>query len=198
MLDEGESDLAMDTATPTARPGQLDAELVLTARDAHAVEKVQIRAGADGSVTKIAVYHGDAERVPEPVRKLVVAEYPDASATFYESEMYEDGSRVYEVEVRPRKGARCELAASAEGTELYRECEINPSKLPAPVSETIKKLFPKAKIDEAEHKTRVDGTESYAVEVTVNGALHYLYISPEGNLDRHLLRVPAVLEVPVN
>lgn len=196
--ESGRASATTSTAAASTGPGVLDAEIVATARDAHAVEKVKIRARVDGAVTKLAVYHEDANRIPEPVRKLAAAEFPGATVASYETEMYEDGSRVYEVELRPKKGEPCEVAATAEGTELYRECEIPTSKLPKPVAAAIHEQFPKGKIEEAEHKKRADGTELYSVELTENGTMHYVYVSADGAVQKHLLRVPAVLEVRVD
>ncbi len=178
--------------------GRLDAEIVATARDAHGVEKAKIRTNPDGTVTKLAVYHTDASQIPEPVKKLVATKYPGATVAFYESEIHADGQRVYEVEVRPKNGPSCEVAATANGSELYTECEVQPSDLPVAVAHSLASLRPKARIREAERKTEMDGTQSYSLVVTDNDGQHYIYFAPDGTIQKHLLRVPAVLEVLVD
>ena len=193
-----EEEDTMDTADAASvgSPGQLDAEIVDTVRKARGVEKVDIRTDATGKVTKLAVYHTDADRIPAAVRDLAKSRYPGAVVTSYETELYENGERVYEVEVRPKKGKPCELAATASGEELYTECQIAPSDLPAAITDALEKLLPGAKIEEAERKTGKQ--ESYSIEATAGGAEHYLYFLPDGTLDRHFLRVPATVQVPVD
>jgi hypothetical protein len=192
--------VAVDTVAPGPSGGTamvLDREIVQTARSAPVVHKMQIRTDADGAIVKQAIYHGDADRVPEAVRAAVTAKYPKAQVLHYETEWYADGGRVYEVEVKMAGGEACELAADAEGNERYVECRISAKKLPPTVAEAVKAAVPGAKILEAERKTQPAGDE-YSVEVEAGGRQLYLYLASDGTILRKYLRIPAVVEVPID
>jgi hypothetical protein len=67
-------------------PGHLDARLARGAAEYLGVRKIKLRLQKSGSVDKFAVYHGDAAAVPDPVKALAAARFPDASVSHYEHE----------------------------------------------------------------------------------------------------------------
>jgi hypothetical protein len=85
-------------------PGHLDARLARGAAEYLGVRKIKLRLQKSGSVDKFAVYHGDAAAVPDPVKALAAARFPDASVSHYEHERYADLGEVHEVEVRLKDG----------------------------------------------------------------------------------------------
>jgi hypothetical protein len=57
-------------------------------------------------------------------------------------------------------------------------------------------LLPEGELIEAEHK-QGEGIELFSLEIRAGELVHELIFSRAGELDRHLLRVPATIEVPV-
>jgi hypothetical protein len=183
------------TSTPAAGGGAaLDAELVKTA-SAGAI-KMKIRTDASGALVKQSVYHRDQAAIPKPVHDLAAQKFPGGKTEQVESELYREHGRVYEVEVTTADGKKCEVAASAEGVELYTECVVEPASLPAPVTAAIAKLYPDAKVLEAETK-KGPKVDEITVEVQVGDGEHYVRIEPDGTVIERLVRVPAVVEIPV-
>lgn len=184
------------TATPTAgSAGSLDAELVKTAA-AGPAKKMKIRTDASGALVKQSVYHMDQAAIPKPVHDLTAQKFPGSKVEQVESELYREHGRVYEVEVTTADGKKCEVAASAEGAELYVECQVDPATLPAPVAATIAKLYPDAKVLEAETKVGPKMDE-ITVELQVGEGEHYLRMKPDGSVIERLVRIPAIVEIPL-
>lgn len=186
------ADLAVDAPTS----GAIHSTLVEAARTAGP-QKFKLRVDEQGALTKQALYHADSGPVPQAVRDLATQKFPDAKPVHYETEVYADLGLVYEVEVDTADGRRCEVAATPEGTEIYEECQLEPSALPQPVTATVSSTFPSGEIVEAESKTGPD-IEEFTVEVKSGDAEYYLRISPSGELMQKFLRIPAIVEVPVD
>lgn len=185
------------TATPTTNGGaSIDAELAKLAGH-DTVEKFKLRVDEAGVADKQSLYHGDAAAIPEPVQALARERYKGAKIERYESELYREHGRIFEVELTTAEGQRCEIAASAEGTELYTECRLTPETTPAPIRDAITKLYPEGKIVEVETK-RGPKVDEVTVEVELaGGRQHYVRLGPDGKLLARYVRVPAVLEIPL-
>lgn len=173
----------------------LDAEIVQTAITADNVHKMKIRVDANGGLVKQSVYHDEASALPAAVLELAKARFPGAPIRHYESELYADRGRVYEVAVDDG-GKHCEVAVTAEGVEVYVECEVDPATLTAEVMAAIEKLAPGGKLLEAESK-KGPGIDELTVEVEHGGRELYLRLRPDGTLIQTLRRVPAIIEVPL-
>ncbi len=186
------------TPTPTASGGAtVDAEMVKIASKPGAATKFKIRVDASGALAKQSLYHGDAESIPASVRTLAEKRWAGGKISSYETELYTEHGRVHEVEVTTADGGKCELAVKTDGTELYEECEIASDKIPQPVTAKVGELFPGGKILEAETK-KGPTMDELTVEVEMNGQEYYLRVKPDGTVLAKLLRIPAVLEVPVD
>lgn len=182
-------------AAPGAATAALDAEIVETATNATTVHKLKIRVAADGSIVKQSVYPDKADALPPAVLELAKTRFPNGTIRHYETELYADRGRVYEVEVDDA-GKHCEVAATPAGAEVYVECEVDPGTLSAAVVATIEKVAPGGKILEAESKQGPD-LDELTVEVEVGGRELYLRVRPDGSLIQVLRRVPAVIELPL-
>lgn len=97
-------------------------------------------------VYKIAV------QLPAPVTAAFKKAYPRATIRGTAKET-ENGKTVYEVESVENGKAR-DFMYAADGAVLEIEEELNPADLPAPVTASLKKLYPKATIAVAEKQTR--------------------------------------------
>lgn len=178
------------SATAAIKP-----RFVKAAATLQGVSKVKVRTTATGAVTKLAVYHDDAAQTPEVIKKMTADRFPGSKVRYYELEWYDDRGWVHEVEVKTADGKSCELSASEDGALHYIECEIAPANLPKPVAAAIQKLLPKGEIVAVETK-KGPAVDVVSVEVKVDGKEHYVHFSPSGELQKHLLKIPAVLEVP--
>lgn len=169
---------------------------IVDAARGSTVERVKVRVDEAGAIVKQSVYHGDRSAIPEPVLALVDKTFPGGQPKRYETEHYADLGQVYEVEVDTADGKMCEVAAGAAGDLVYTECRIDPTELPAPVSARVSATFPDGKILEAEQKSgpKVD---EFTIEVEVGGRQFYLRVAPDGTLLAKLVRVPAILELPI-
>jgi uncharacterized membrane protein YkoI len=185
-----------DTAPPQKTATVIDREIVETAMAAGKVDKMKIRVDAEGTIVKQSLYHDDSARIPEAVRTLAETKFPGAKVIQYETELYSDIGRVYEVEVKTKDGKQCEVAADSDGKEQYTECRIANKELPAEVASAVKSAAPGGKIIEAERKTRPDG-EEYTVEVKTSSGELYLRFKPDGSPLAKLRRIPAIVEVPL-
>jgi hypothetical protein len=181
-------------ATSGAATSALDGELVKTA--SHGAIKMKIRTDGAGAVVKQSVYHHDEQAIPKPVHELAAQRFPGAKTEHVESELYAEHGRVYEIELTTADGKQCEVAASAEGTELYTECRVDPATLPAPVADAVAKLYPGAKVLEAETK-KGPKLDEISVEVQAGDAEHYVRLAPDGRVLERLVRVPAIVEIPI-
>ena len=167
------------------------------AATAQGVTKVKIEAENDGALRYVSVYHGDAAAIPEPVRKLLDAQFPGGKILGYESESVAGQGHLFEVEVETQDKQTCEYSAKADGTLHSTECHIDPRALPEPVRTAVEKAHPGVTIKEAEKKTFVGAGEQYEVELDVDGKEHEYYFKPDGTAIRHEISIPAVLEVTV-
>ncbi|MFV8754478.1 PepSY domain-containing protein [Nannocystaceae bacterium ST9] len=190
------------TATPcdtskehAAAAAALDAEIVTTAIQADRVLKMKVRVDAQGNIVKQSVYHDKADALPKPVLEAAEARFPGATVLHYETELYADRGRVYEVEVDDA-GKHCELAATPEGAEVYVECEVDPTSLSAEIRAAIEKTAPGGTILEAETK-RGPEIDEVTVEVQQAEGELYLRMRPDGSILQVLRRVPGFIEVPL-
>lgn len=184
-------------ATPADGAASIDAELTKLA-GGDTVEKFKLRVDDAGVAAKQSLYHGDATAIPEAVQKLARERYKDAKIERYESELYREHGRIFEVELTTADGQRCEIAASAEGVELYTECRLTLETVPPAIRDAITKLYPQGKIVEVETK-RGPKIDELTVEVELAGGhQHYVQLRPDGTLIARFARVPAVLEVPLH
>lgn len=186
-----------DTApTINAAPAAvLDGEIVHTAISAADVQKVKIRVDADGGIVKQSLYHGEASALPTKVLELAKTRFPGSTVRHYETELYADRGRVYEVEVDDG-GKLCEVAATPEGALVYVECELDPTTLSAELKAAVEREAPGGKVLEAETKQGSD-IDEVTVEVEVDGRELYLRLEPDGTLVQKLRRIPAIVEVPI-
>lgn len=186
------------TSTPTAGTGgTVDPEMVAIAAKPGVATKFKIRVDAQGALAKQSLYHGDANAIPASVRTLAEKRWAGGKIVSFETELYAEHGRVHEVQVTTAEGGKCELAVKSDGTELYEECVITTDKIPQPVAAKVAELFPDGKILEAETKKGA-AMDELTIEVEVNGHQYYLRVKPDGTVIAKLLRLPAVLEVPVD
>ncbi|MEM9461282.1 MAG: hypothetical protein AAGF11_44370 [Myxococcota bacterium] len=194
----GAAAMATDASTSTsgtASAASIDGTLVELAATANKVEKIKLRTTADGTLVKQALYHDKADAIPEPVHALASKEFPKGTIIHYETELYADLGRVYEIELDDG-GKACEVAATEDGSKVYTECQIDPTTLSAAVKATIDKVAPGGKILEAETK-KGPSVDETTVEVQVGDRELYLRIGPDGALIQALRRIPAIVEVPL-
>lgn len=183
-------------AAPAAAPAAaLDGEIVRTATTAADVQKLKIRVDADGNIVKQSLYHGQADALPAKVHELAKTRFPGGKVLHFETEIYADRGRVYEVEVDDA-GKPCEVAATPEGVEIYVECEVDPASLAAELKASIEKLAPGSKVLEAETKKGPD-IDEVTVEVEADGRELYVRLKPDGTIIQTLRRIPAIVEVPL-
>jgi hypothetical protein len=176
--------------------GRLQAETAALAATLQGVDKMELELGTGGVIEAIAIYHHDAESIPAVVRQLAEQRFPGAQVRSYETEVYRDGGRVFEVEVTTSDGKTCEVSATPDGTLRYIECALPASELPPAVMATVTRTVPSGEIHEAERKTDAAGVERYSVEVRAGTVEHYLRIASDGSLTSHGLVRPATIEVP--
>lgn len=185
-----------DGATTAPAPSAaLDSEIVRTAITASQVDKLKVRVDADGGIVKQSIYHHQADALPAKVLEAAKTRFPNATIRYYETELYADRGRVYEVEVDDA-GKLCELASTPEGAEVYIECEVDPTSLAAELKATVEKQAPGGKIIEAETKKGPD-VDEVTVEVEHDGRELYVRMRPDGTLIQTLRRIPAIIEVPL-
>jgi uncharacterized membrane protein YkoI len=159
------------------------------------VSRAKLRTDAKGAVTKLSLYHNDAAKVPDNIKKMAEKKFEGATVRFYELERYADIGWVQEVEVKTADGKNCELSVREDGTENYVECEIPVAELAKPIADAVAKKLPDGKIVEVETK-KGPKIDQVHVEVEVGKMVHKLHFSPDGKLLLHLLKIPAELEVP--
>lgn len=147
-----------------------------------------------GEVSKIVLVHGDEARVPEAVRALAEKEFPEATVTAYEFELYADGTKVHEVEIKDAEGVPCEVSATEDGTMRYTECEVTLESLPEEKQAKIKELTAGGTIDEIEQKE--GDAESYTgVTFSKDGHEHYLRLEQDGTVSDRALRLPSTIKL---
>lgn len=166
------------------------------AASARGVEKIKLEAEADGAIRYFSVHHQDADAIPGPVRAHLDA-YPGAKIRSYESEVVAGAGRLFEVEFVKDDQQECEFSARADGSLLYTECHIDRAALPEPVRAAFDRAYPGVAIKEIEKASLADGADEYELEFELDGRLHELYYKPDGTVLRHMLVIPAVIEVPV-
>jgi uncharacterized membrane protein YkoI len=106
-----------------------------------------------------------AVQLPAPVTAAFKKAYPKATIRGTAKET-ENGKTVYEVESVENGKAR-DFMYAADGTVLEIEEEMNPADLPAPVTASLKRLYPKATIAVAERLSK--GT-AVQFELQIKGA----------------------------
>ena len=181
---------------PSSAALAVDGELVRLAGGGQAI-KFKVRVDERGASMKQSLYHGDGSGFPAPVLALANERFAGAKIERYESELYADLGRIYEVELTTTDGRRCEVAASAEGKEHYTECRLTPETMPPAIRDAIAKLYPDGKVLEVETK-KGPTVDEVTVEVQLAaGGEHYVRLAPDGQLIARYARVPAGLEVPL-
>ncbi|MFO0755476.1 MAG: hypothetical protein U0359_03240 [Byssovorax sp.] len=198
---------ATPTQTPTATPapaplpdlglklGKLDSKLAAQALSAKGAEKFKIAVSPSGEILKLSLYHNDASLIPEPVMATLKKKLPGATIKSFESEIYSDKGRVFEIEVTTKDKKDCEIGAMADGKYLYTECDMKADKLPKAVKDAVAKAVPGGEIVEAEKK---DGdTNDFSVESKANGVMHYLHIDTKGKVTWHAQRVAGLIDIQV-
>lgn len=175
----------------------LDAKIRETAMSAPNVERMKVRVDDAGKIVKQSVYHGDAGTTPAPVRELAEKTFPGGRPLFYETEVYADVGLVYEVEVETTDGKQCEVSGQPDGTLVYTECRLDARELPEPVTARIDATLAGGKVIEAEVK-KGPNVDEFTIEVEFQGREYYLRIRPDGTLIAKLLRVPAIIELPLD
>ncbi len=119
-----------------------------------------------------------AAQLPAPVTAAFKKTYPNATIRGTSTET-ENGKTVYEVESVENGKAR-DLIYTADGHVTEIEEEMSPSDLPAPVTASLKKLYPTATIAVAEKVT--EGT-TVQYQLTIKGAAKKsVSFMPDGKL----------------
>lgn len=183
------------TKADTGGAAALD-QAVADAAKGSTVERMKVRIDDAGAIVKQSVYHADKSAIPQPVLDLADKTFPGSRQRRYETEHYAEFGQVFEVEVDTADDKVCEVAARPDGELVYTECRLDPRELPEPVSARVSATLPDAKILEAERKSGPE-TDEFTVEVEVGTQQFYLRIKPDGTLLAKLVRVPAIIELPV-
>jgi hypothetical protein len=158
------------------------------------IDAIELALGLDGSITKLAIEHGDAEAIPAAVRALAEATFPGAKIEGFERELDASGE-LFEVELKV-KGKECEVSARADGTLVYTECDAPVKELSAPILDVVKKLLPGGKISGVKTITRGEAVET-EVEVDFQGEERELVFNAAGELVRQVRKIEAELEIAV-
>ncbi len=189
---------AMGCATSATGPGRLNPDLIGVATSAEGVRKIELHSDQSGGLWKMSVYHQDANRVPEPVRKLAESLFPGSKPVSFETEHYADACLVYEVEVESQDGRHCEVSATSDAKLRYTECRLAKEGLPVAVAKKLETVLPGATIEELEvlKGPSIGGGEEYRAELKLGAVEHYLRLSPGGELVHHGILIPAKIEVP--
>jgi len=183
-------------AKPTI--GALDSAFVASIARHPTADKIEIEVNADGSVRELALYHNDADKLPEAVRKKAEEVYPGATIKGYESEVEgPDRREVFEVELKTAEGQDCEVEATAAGELIYTECEVEVSTLSEELKAATLEALPGAEIEEVEVVEHSgDKPKETVVEAKVGEATHKL-VFVDGKLSRHVREIKAELEFDV-
>ena len=186
--------------------GHIDAEMIARARAESGASEgelggIKIRTDDAGGIRKLAIYHREQGAVPDWLLDRVEQEWPGAQVRAFETEWYAEVGRVYEVEVVTAEGRACEWSVGAGGIARYSECELAVSELPAAVRARVESELPGGTIEEAELR-RADRAPaedgSVSMEVRRNGREYYLRVRADGSLAELLVRVPAIVEIPLD
>jgi hypothetical protein len=163
----------------------LDAQIVGRAASDGSSEKMELQLAAGGAVQKLALYHADGAGIPASVVTLAEQAYPGAKIKHYETEMYGDGERVWEVAVTTAEGKECELSATATALQ-YKECKLTEAELPKAVVEAVERIYPVGTIEKAESKEYANplaaGVTVYALTVKSGSQSYYVLTSPDGGV----------------
>ncbi len=185
-------------AAPAPSIGGLDSAFVASISAHPSATKVEIEVEANGWIRELALYHNDADSVPEAVRKRAEEVYPGATIKGYESEVEGPERReVFEVELKTAEGQDCEIEATAAGELIYTECEIEVSALSEELKAAALKVLPGAAIEEVEVvEYSGDKPKETVVEAKVGEATHKL-VFVNGELSRHIREIKAELEFDI-
>ncbi len=176
--------------------GSLDRGFVSGIREHSKVEKIELEVAADGAIRELALYHNDADRIPEAVRKRAESTYPGAKITGFESEVEGPKRRqVYEVEVETAEGQKCEIEAGDDGVLIYTECEVDLATLSEGIKTAAAKALPEGTIKKAEVVQHGDDAPAETViEVELGESTHKLIFVGD-QLKRHVLEIKAEIEL---
>jgi len=117
-------------------------------------------------------------QLPAAITDAFQKAYPNAKITGTSKET-ENGKTVYEVE-SVDQGLNRDLIYNPDGTVVEMEEQMKPADLPAPVSDALKNLYPKAAITKAEKLTR---GQTLQYELALKGApKNEVAFTPDGKL----------------
>ncbi len=189
---------APPATAPAPGIGGLDSAFIASISAHPNATKVEIEVHADGSIRELALYHNDADKLPEAVRAKAEEVYPGATIKGYESEVEGPERReVFEVELKTAEGQDCEVEATATGELIYTECEIEVSALSEELKAAALKALPGAAIEEVEViEYSGDRPKETVVEAKIGDATHKL-VFIDGELSRHVREIKAELEFDV-
>jgi len=179
--------------------GALDGEFVATISRHKAIDKIELEVAADGNIRELALYHNDAELIPDAVKAKAQEVYPGSTIHSYESELEGPQRRaVFEVELTTAEGQKCEIEATDGGELLYTECEVEVTSLAEELKAAAEKALPDGTIKEVEVVTPSgDAKPQTVVEMTVGETTHKL-VFVEGELQRHAIEIKAEIELDVD
>lgn len=189
--------LPITSTTARVPIGYLSPGSLTTLISEPSCEEAEVHIDADGAMRKLAVEHHNAAVLPAALQQAADKEWPGHHIKGYETEIAIDRDHAVEIAVITADGRHCELNGSSSGVVYYTECVIAPEHIPAPVLTEIKRLFPNGEITQAEHRKLGDGTEEISIKVRAAKKSHALYLTPAGQLTRHLVEIPAKLKVAV-
>lgn len=110
------------------------------------------------SVARAADEPKDLNKIPKPVMMALMNKFPRAKIDKWTKEM-EAGKVVYDIEFK-QDGRKAEADIFEDGTIHNFEKEFDAKDLPAAVTETVQKKYPKSKIKEVMEITDIkDGKE---------------------------------------
>lgn len=189
----GSSQPCPQTATAaSASAGQIDSKIAEAIATFQGVEKLEMYVDAKGVVTKLSVYHHDAAKVPDAVKKAASEQFPGATVKAYEYELYAGEGYVHEVEFETADKKECEVSVTDAGKVRYTECVID--KAPEAIEKQLATLVPGGTLAEVEQKKGA-GVDELSVEVKVGAIEHYLRFKSTGELIARSLRVVSRLDV---
>jgi hypothetical protein len=179
-------------SAPAGGPGQIDSKIAEAIATYAGAEKLEIYTDASGKIVKLSVYHHDAAKVPDLVKKVAGEQFPGATVKSYEFELYAGEGYVHEVEFETADKKECEVSVSAEGKVRYTECVID--KAPDAIAAKVKELVPDGTIAEVEEK-KGPGIDEISIEVKTGAIEHYLRFKRSGELVARSKRVVARIDV---
>lgn len=186
--------LSLLTACGSASPlGGITPEFSETAAKTESIVQARVYLADRGRVRALSLYHRDAAAIPPAVTALGAQHFPGKRVRYYETEWYPDAGLVYEIEYHLGGGRSGELAARADGTLIYVETPVDP--VPPALAKAALAVVGGGTVKSGERQLG-PGLDFYGVKVERDGRLHVVLMTPQGEVVRHSLRLPAQIEVP--